>query len=155
MLTTISKDDISLIVETMKSRYGEDTYGYIDRETGEVLIGCSDYPLDIIPNEEDEEDENYEEVEAEFIRRYFPIPQEGSRDTYQDMIDFIETVEDERLQDLLGVAVQGRGAFGRFKDVLHRPEYELERNRWFMFSEKREYDRAVEWLTSQNFSIAA
>ena len=149
MSTAISRDDIFLVIEAMKSRDGEGIYGYIDRATGEVLIDSPDYPLEILP---DEEDENYEETEAEFNQRYLQIPQEGSRDSYQDMVDFIETVENERLQDLLGVAIQGRGAFGRFKDLLRRSEYESERNRWFAFSEKCQYDRAVDWLTSQGFS---
>jgi Uncharacterised protein family (UPF0158) len=152
MSTTISKDNISLIAETMEIRDGEELYGYINRETGEVLTGSRDYPLEIIPNEEDE---NYEEVEAEFDLRYLPIPQEGSRDSYQDMVDFIETVADERLRDLLGVAIQGRGAFGRFKDVLRRSEYESECNRWFGFSEKCKYDRVVKWLTAKGFSVEA
>jgi hypothetical protein len=150
MSTTISKDNIFLIAEAMKSRDGEGVYGYIDRETGELLMGSQDNPLEIIPNEEDE---NYEEVEAQFDRRYLPIPQEGSGDSYQDMVNFIETVENERLRDILEVAVQGRGAFGRFKDVLRRSEYESERNRWFAFSEKWECDRVVEWLIAKGFSV--
>ena len=150
MSTMILQNDISLITETMKSRDGEGIYGYIDRETGEVLIGCQDAPLEILLNEEDE---NYEELEAEFDLRYLPIPQEGSRDSYQDMVDFIETVADERLRDLLEVAIQGRGAFGRFKDVLRRLEYESERDRWFAFSEKCEYGRVVEWLIAEGFNV--
>lgn len=150
MSTMILQNDISLITETMKSRDGEGIYGYIDRETGEVLIGCQDAPLEILLNEEDE---NYEELEAEFDLRYLPIPQEGSRDSYQDMVGFIETVADERLRDLLEVAIQGRGAFGRFKDVLRRLEYESERDRWFAFSEKCEYGRVVEWLIAEGFNV--
>ncbi len=150
MSIAISKDQIFHIAEIINSRDGDGIYGYIERETGEVLI-CSEYdPLDIIPNEEDE---NYDEVEAEFDRRYVPIPQEGSGDAYQDMVAFIEMVEDERLRDLLEVAIQGRGAFGRFKDVLRRSEYESERNRWFSFSEKRKCNRAVKWLTKEGFSV--
>lgn len=151
MLSTISKDDIFLITVTMNCRDAEEIYGYIERETGAVLTGGRDYPtLDILPNEEDE---NYEELEAEFNRRYLPIPQEGSKDSYQDMVDFIETVADERLRDLLGVAIQGRGAFGRFKDVLRRSEYESECNRWFAFSQECEYCRVLEWLVSKGFSV--
>lgn len=151
MKTEILQNNISLITETMKnSRDGEGIYGYIDRETGEVLIGCHDAPLEIIPNEEDE---NYEQVESEFNLRYLPIPQEGSRDSYQDMVDFIETVADERLRDLLAVAIQGRGAFGRFKDVLRRSEFESECNRWFAFSKECEYCRVLEWLVAEGFSV--
>ncbi|MCU0546444.1 MAG: UPF0158 family protein [Oscillatoriaceae cyanobacterium Prado104] len=150
MKTVILQDDIPLITETMKRQEGEGLYGYIDRKTGEVLIGCREAPLEIFPNEEDE---NYEELEVEFDLRYLSIPQEGSRDSYQDMVDFIETVADERLRDLLGVAIQGRGAFGRFKDVLRRSEYESERNRWFAFSEECESDRVVEWLIAEDFNV--
>jgi hypothetical protein len=152
MSTTISKESISIIAGAMQIRDRDGSYGYIDRETGEVLIDCPDYPLEIIPNEEAE---NYEELEIEFDRRYLQIPQEGSGAGYQDMVDFIETVEDERLRDLLGVAVQGKGSFGRFKDVLHRSEYDLELNLWRAFSDKCEYDRVVEWLTANGFTIGA
>lgn len=151
MSTKISKDDIFLINVTMNSRRDEDgIYGYIDRETGEVLIGSPDEQLKIIPNQEDE---NYEEVESEFNLRYLQIPQEGSRDSYQDMVDFIETVADERLRDMLRVAIQGRGAFGRFKDVLRRSEFESECNRWFAFSKECEYCRVLEWLVAEGFSV--
>jgi hypothetical protein len=150
MSIAISKENISLISGAMQSR--DRNYSYIDRETGEFLPDSQDYPLEIIPNEEAE---NYEELEIEFNRRYLKIPQEGSGAGYQDMINFIETVEDQRLRDLLGVAVQEKSPFGRFKDVLRRSEYELERNLWRAFSDKCEYDRVVEWLNSKGFSIEA
>jgi hypothetical protein len=140
MLTSISKEDVFRITEAMKSRDGDGIYGYIDRETGEVLTGSEDYPLEIIPNE----DNNL---------RYLQIPQEGSGAGYQDMVNFIETVEDERLRVLLGVAIEGKSPFGRFKDVLRRSDYESELNRWRTFSDKCECDRVVEWLTSKGFSI--
>ena len=143
MTVTISQISIFEISEIMNSRFEYELYGYLDRETGEVLTGSQDYPLDIQPSEDDD---NYEAAIDEFEQRYLPIPQSGSGNAYQDMLDFIETVLDEKLQDLLSVAIQGRGAFGRFKDVLRRPEYESERNRWFSFSEQCEYERIVEWL---------
>ena len=150
MSIAITKDDISQVIVIMNSREDEGIYGCIDRKTGEVLIGSQDYPLKVLP---DEEDENFEEMEAAFNLRYLWIPQEGSREAYQDMVSFIETVEDGRLQDLLEVAIQGRGAFSRFKDILRRSEYESELNRWQKFSDKCEYDRAIDWLTTQGFSI--
>ena len=150
-LTIISQENLSDIVLAMNTRFDfDEVYSYLDRQTGEVLTDSSDYPLDILP---DEEDENFEEAIAEFESCYLQISQGDSRDGYEDMEDFIETVQDKHLQDLLGVAIQGRGAFGRFKDVLRRSEYFLERNRWFAFSEEREYSRAVEWLTAEGFSI--
>ena len=38
---------------------------------------------------------------------------------YQDMADFAETITDERAGRRLLRAIQGRGAFRRFKDELH------------------------------------
>ncbi|MGA9383131.1 MAG: hypothetical protein WBV73_30580, partial [Phormidium sp.] len=95
MSIAISKNNLFLITQIMNSQGEDGTYGYIELETGEVLIGSRDHQLEILPNEEDE---NYEEIEAEFDLRYLPIPQEGSGDGYQDMVDFIETVEARRLR---------------------------------------------------------
>ena len=128
-MTVIAKEDIDSIVQVMTSQDGGlgSFYGYVDRETGEVLIGTPDDPVEGVPAEDDEE------VEQELHDRFLEIPCVGSRDGYQDMVNFIETVGDERLRDLLGVAVTGKGAFGRFKDVLRRSEYKLEQERWFGF----------------------
>ncbi|MEM1307961.1 MAG: UPF0158 family protein [Cyanobacteria bacterium P01_D01_bin.71] len=152
MPVAVAKDDIFFITEVMKSRWGDGLYGYIDRETGEVLTGIEGEPLEILPNEDSE---NFEVLQAEFDRRYLPIPQEGSGGSYQDMVNFINTVADDHLQDLLEVAIQGRGAFGRFKAVLRRPEYESDRSRWFQFSEQCDYTRVVEWLNREGLSVEA
>lgn len=63
------------------------------------------------------------------------------------MEDFIPTVRDERLQELLDVAIQGRGAFHRFKEVLQRSP--MERQRWFDFHATRLEARAREWLADE------
>lgn len=150
MTIAISKEDIFLITEVMNSRDEDGIDGYLERKTGKVLTGNQDYSLEILPNEEDE---NYQEAEAEFELHYLPIPQQASTDSYQDMVAFIKTVEDEKLRHLLEVAIQGKGAFGRFKDVLRRTEYESEQNRWFSFSEQCNYNRALEWLAAEGFSV--
>jgi hypothetical protein len=41
------------------------------------------------------------EIPEELEHRYLSIPHLGSRDGYQDMVDFIETITDEKLRDLL------------------------------------------------------
>jgi hypothetical protein len=148
-MTKIAKSDLDLISPIMSSGPDSDLYGYIDRETGEVLIGSDLAPLDICPDEENGDDAAF----TEFERRFLPIPHVGSNDSYQDMVDFIETVQDKHLQDLLGVAIQGRGAFGRFKDVLRRPDYEAERQRWFDFAANREQCRVEAWLAREGIEL--
>ncbi len=85
-------------------------------------------------------------VEAGYGTRFVEIPHLESWESYGDMEDFIDTVHDAHLRELLEVAIKGRGAFRRFKDVLNR--YPRERERWFTFQNDRMLQRAREWLES-------
>jgi hypothetical protein len=62
------------------------------------------------------------------------------------MEDFMATVHDERLGNRLWRAIQGRGAFRRFKDVLLN--YPDAREDWFAFKDQLMEERVVEWLRS-------
>ena len=84
--------------------------------------------------------------------RFTSIPSDESRDAYNDMVDFAHTVEDERLQELLSVALNGRGAFRRFKDVLAGAPGEEEK-RWYAFRDARVKQRLLEWLESEGIEI--
>jgi Uncharacterised protein family (UPF0158) len=154
MTITISKEDIELITTILDSQPdGEGLSGYIDRQTGAVEIGVAgDSDLEILP---DEEAEDYDELMDEFERRYLLIPKQGSSAGYRDLEDFIEQVEDPHLQDLLDVAIQGQGAFARFKSILNRLEYDSDLQHWYKFRDQRQYDRAVEWLTNNGVEIAS
>jgi len=85
-------------------------------------------------------------VEAGYGTRFVAIPRLESWESYGDMQDFIDTVRDAHLRERLEVAIKGRGAFRRFKDVLER--YPRERERWFTFQNDRMLQRAREWLES-------
>jgi hypothetical protein len=54
--------------------------------------------------------------------------------------------------EVLETAIQCRGAFRRFKDVLQRYPGEMER--WFKFKNERMYDRASEWLDAIGVSLS-
>jgi len=64
---------------------------------------------------------------------------------YQDMADFAEGVSDERAGRSLARAIQGKGAFRRFKDRLHE-DYPQLLPAWYAFRDVRAQRRAVEWL---------
>ena len=81
--------------------------------------------------------------------RFLWVHSDGSRDGYRDMLLFIDTIEDADRADRLGIAVQGRGAFRRFKDVLGRWPDELER--WYAFSDERQRGRARAWLADAGY----
>lgn len=82
--------------------------------------------------------------EADLVR----IEPVGSHDAYRDMEDFVAAVPDRRAADLLSRAIQGRGAFRRFKDTLF--EFGELRANWFRFHDTRMRRRAIWWLADNS-----
>jgi Uncharacterised protein family (UPF0158) len=68
---------------------------------------------------------------------------------YQDMAGFAETITDERAGRRLARAIQGKGAFRRFTDVLH-DEYPDLLPAWYAFRDARATRRAVQWLAENS-----
>ncbi len=81
--------------------------------------------------------------------RYRVVPHQNSYEGYRDMQEFIWSLEDERLRELLEVAIRGSGAFGRFKDVIHRDS--TARDKWYLFRDARQHERILEWLRREGF----
>lgn len=127
--------DIEELCAAMEDGSYEHEY-YLDLDSGEVLL-LSEYVGD-------EETGELEEQIEENSDRYERIPRAESHEGYRDMVDFIVTLENEHLAELLGVAIDGKGAFRRFKDVLL--DHPKEEERWFRFKDERMEARALEWL---------
>jgi Uncharacterised protein family (UPF0158) len=68
---------------------------------------------------------------------------------YQDMADFAEAITDERAGRRLALAIQGKGAFRRFRDELHDEHPDL-LPAWYAFRDVRANRRAVEWLADNS-----
>ncbi len=141
---------------------------WLNRETGEVL--CSDdwsrsqarqlsSPYDTddphirlawcllwedgeVGSEEPSEEER-EQVKA-IMAPMVSIPRAESYEEYNLMVEFAATVRDRHLRELLEVALDGRGAFHRFKNVLAR--YPEERQRWFAFHDEDLRRQIDAWL---------
>ncbi|WP_432829193.1 hypothetical protein [Dactylosporangium sp. CA-092794] len=64
---------------------------------------------------------------------------------YRDMVDFAAALSDERAGRALERAIEGRGAFRRFGDVLHRDHPELV-SVFLALRDARAARRAVQWL---------
>lgn len=80
------------------------------------------------------------------------VDPQGSRDGYRDMQVFTATIADRRLADRLDNALEGRGAFRRFRDMLADREDEAER--WQVFSDERVRGRARSWLALHGYQPA-
>jgi predicted nucleotidyltransferase len=166
------KVDLAELTVVFDSAWGEMSH-YLDLETGQVIMVSSETrrQLEAIYEEayDPAEKENFAlnvvlqqtnlsewekealleagRVEAGYGTRYIAVPEADSGEGYRDMEDFIATVRDERLQDRLWQAIRGRGAFGRFKDVLSSHFHE--RECWFEFQEARLLQRVLEWLKEE------
>jgi hypothetical protein len=77
---------------------------------------------------------------------YLRIDPVSSREQYRWMERYIPMVEDPDLQAKLSQAIDGKGAFRRFKDVLMA--YAPERERWFAFRSERLRIFMEAWLSA-------
>jgi len=90
-------------------------------------------------------------IEWDEAERYRVIPYQDSRVGYEDMQEYIWALEDEHLRELLEVAIHGSGAFGRFKDVIHRdPKV---RDDWDKFREARVTERMMDWFRREGLEV--
>jgi hypothetical protein len=77
---------------------------------------------------------------------YLRIDPVSSREQYRWMERFIPMVDDAELRGKLAHAIDGKGAFRRFKDVLM--SYNADRERWFAFRSERLRTFMEAWLTA-------
>ncbi len=122
------------VLEAAFERNAPNVSSYLDLETGEVLVfdGMS------------AEDQEQRALVVASRDRYQLIDPASSREQYRWMEQFVASIDDETLQERLVIAIDGKGAFRRFKDVLlHYPE---ERERWFSYRSNRLHAYMNEWL---------
>jgi hypothetical protein len=84
---------------------------------------------------------------------YLRIDPVSSREQYRWMERYIPMVEDPDLQGKLTQAIDGKGAFRRFKDVLMN--YAPERERWFSFRSERLRIFMEAWLSAHALTPVA
>lgn len=108
-------------LETAFERNAPDTESYLDARTGEVVTLVDGQP-------------ETAELRSRVIaggEGFIKIEPASSREQYKWMERFVATVTDEALRERLVIAIDGKGAFRRFKDVLLN--YPAERERWFTY----------------------
>ena len=150
------KVDLEMVANAMEDVARVDMEYYLDKETGEVIF----LPVEISRYVE-EEDENLrgklldwqkKDIKVAqdilFINpdRYINIPEGAPCNGYDLMVEFAETIEDELLREKLSIALDERGAFRRFKNVIaDYPDY---REKWFKFRDERINKKVTGWLKS-------
>jgi hypothetical protein len=135
--------DLEELSELLEAGLGEEG-GRVDLETGEVWRAST---IEYFAEEEPEEAPDFEDPD-----RWLYVGPEGSHEGYRDMEDFIATVAEPGRADRLGIAIDGRGAFRRFKDTISR--WPDEQERWYQFSDERRRGRARQWLSFAGYRVA-
>ncbi len=71
-----------------------------------------------------------------------PLPTKQEVNDYQNMVNFTETIEDDKKRDWFENAIHGKGAFRRFRATLERFGMETE---WYDYLEACHRELAIEW----------
>ena len=128
--------DLDFIGDALTEPAG--SVGYLDLHTGfvttEAMLDSGD--LDDNPDLEDRS-------------RWLPVAGEGSDAPYRVMRRFIATVPDPRLAQQLTDAIDGRGAFRRFYDVIATEPGE--HTRWQRYTDDARLGRARSWLADHGY----
>ena len=116
------------------------TENYLDLHTGTVWFHTmTDFGVA----------EDLDDVDLSDRTRWLFLLGEGSHEAYRDVQRFIGTIDDEDLAAHLTEAIQGRGAFRRFRSVLeHRP---AEFTRWHRFDADARLGHARSWLADAGY----
>ena len=110
----------------------------VDPRSGEVVFWTSDTGVD------GENPIDLDELEQDLVA-IDPLP---SYVWYQDMADFAAGISDPTASRRLTRAIDGRGAFRRFKNELYERHPELI-SAWHAFRDARARRRAVDWLRDE------
>ncbi len=82
------------------------------------------------------EDENLLAIEAD-------LP--SDRD-YENMEEFVHTLDDGDLKEQLARAISGKGAFRRFRGIINHGAYVAEKHAWFWFERRKMREAILAWL---------
>jgi hypothetical protein len=83
--------------------------------------------------------------------RFERVPAVDSHAGFQEMEDFLETVQNQATRMRLNQALRGKSPFRSFKDTLQ--SYPQERQAWFAFKKEQTQARALDWLHAINVQV--
>lgn len=134
--------DLEMVTSVLEGDPELSSGGYLDLYTGQVYDDGAADPLLV-------GDDAVIDVDGE-PDRWLRLDTTGSRDGWQDMAAFTERQRDGALRERLERAIQGKGAFFRFRDIV-RSENLLER--WYAFSADRQIGRSREFLADNGIRV--
>jgi hypothetical protein len=127
---TVNWSDLEIAFE----RNSPDQESFLDLETGDLLS--------IMEGEPDAPARRAKVANNQ--TRFLRVDPASSREQYRWMERFVGSVQDMALRERLLVAIDGKGAFRRFKDVLLA--FPAERERWFTYRSELLHFHIQTWI---------
>jgi len=132
--------DLEEVAQALADQTDYEHRHLINAQTGELVYWSSDTGID-----------GYNRIDLDDLDpELTPIDPLPSYIWYQDMADFAELVSDEKAGRRLARAIDGKGAFRRFKNELYEEYPEDLLPAWYAFRDARARRRAIEWLVDQS-----
>ena len=138
MPITVNWSDLEIAFE----RNSPDQESFLDLENGDLLS--------IVEGEPDAAARRARV--ASNPERYLRVDPASSREQYRWMERFVSSVSDQPLRERLLIAIDGKGAFRRFKDVLLA--FPAERERWFAYRSELLHFHIQTWLDHMQIEVA-
>ncbi|SDM78471.1 Uncharacterised protein family (UPF0158) [Paenibacillus sp. yr247] len=138
----------------------DDTFTFINTKTGEVItlmreeIGAAEdeKPIGKFPEWQRENIEKAISIVEDEDGIYVDFTLRNDINEYEMIEDFIGTLVDEDIREELYEAIQGRGAFRRFKDGII--EHGVDKQ-WYKYKEIKIKELVIEWCKEQDIEIQA
>lgn len=134
--------DLDMLGNELEGDVSMSTGGYVDLRTGEVYGDGATDPMivgeDATIDVEEEPD------------RWLRVDRSGSRHGWRDMATFAERQRDEAVRERLQRAINGKGAFHRFRDLVHDEDLA---EQWYAFCADRQVGRAREFLAAEGIRV--
>lgn len=134
----IVKVKLSEVIDALEFTNDEIEY-YYNPDTGEIFMS----------NIGDYENLNEDELD-ELFEKSIMLPTRYDINEYEMMEDFVETIEDIRLQNQLYISLNGSGAFRRFKDTCINSDII---NDWYKFRDEKYKEIAINWCKENNIKF--
>jgi len=131
----------------------DESSAYLNTGDGEVYIVSHE---ELSAAEEGDPIEDFPDWQQQNIRiaqqiisgdNYIELPSKFDVHEYTIMEEFCYSVDESKISDALQIAIQGKGAFGRFKDACHRFGII---DQWYSYKTEALKGIAIVWCEENN-----
>ncbi|MNI47731.1 hypothetical protein D3C73_1022640 [compost metagenome] len=136
----------------------DNTFTFINTYTGEVItlmreeMGAAEdeEPLEKFPDWQRENIEKAVSIIEDADGIYVDFTLRNNINEYDIIEEFIGTLKDQKIREEIYGAIQGRGAFRRYKDRI--VEYGVDKQ-WYKYKESKLKELVIEWCKEQGIEV--